>query len=654
MTDSLRVSPTADPADHALTTSPLARPVIPAEGPRRGAGIGEVSWSPDSFWGRRQQVNADATLMHCETWIERLGWLGNFDRVARAEVTEEHAGWQFADSEVYKMLEGMAWELARSTDETLLTRFESVVARVAAAQDDDGYLCTAYGHPGLPPRYSDMSMGHELYNVGHLLQAAVARLRTGHDDLLVDVARRAADHVCREFGPDGRDTLCGHPEIEVGLAEFGRATGDERYITQAELFLTRRGHGTLAVPPLLSSEYFQDDTPIRDAEAFRGHAVRALYLTAGAVDVAVDHGDAEMLSILEAQWQRTVERRTYLTGGMGSRHQDEGFGEDWELPPDRAYCETCAGVASNMVSWRLLLATGDAKYGDLMERTLFNVIAASPDAAGTAFFYSNPLQVRVAGGEYSGDGVNMRAEGGVRAPWFDVSCCPNNVARTLASLHTYTALVEGDEVSLVLYNEGVIDVQTDGGRLTARIDTRYPDEGAIAVTVLEAAPESTLRLRVPSWAGDARVTGPGGAGSVEPGWWDAGRVQAGDVLTLELDLSPRLTWPDRRIDAMRGTVAVERGPLVLCLESTDLPDGAVIDDVALASDGPVTPEGDGATVTLRLGDSTGGFAGRPPYTAAASAPETTRDARVALVPYHRWGERAPSQMRVMIPASGGA
>ncbi|WNM23740.1 glycoside hydrolase family 127 protein [Demequina capsici] len=644
------------PAPIVVAGQPAASsacPVVPAKGARRGVGIRDVSWSPQGFWGRRQRVNAQATIAHCESWMERLGWLENFDRVARGAETTERAGWQFSDSEVYKMLEGIAWELGRADDAELRARYEALVARVAAAQDDDGYLSTAFGHPGLPPRYSDMSMGHELYNVGHLLQAAVARLRTGHDDLLVAVARRAADHVCREFGPGSRESLCGHPEIEVGLAELSRATGEQRYLEQARIFLDRRGHGVLPVRPLLSAEYFQDDTPIREATAFRGHAVRALYLASGAVDVAVDSEDAELLGTLEAQWARTVERRTYLTGGMGSRHQDEGFGEDWELPPDRAYCETCAGVASTMLAWRLLLATGDPRYADLMERTLYNVVAAAPDEDGTAFFYANPLHVRVAGGEYSGGGVNHRAEGGVRAPWFDVSCCPTNVARTFASLHTYSAYAEGDVVSLVLYEAGEWNIAVDGGRLGFHVETRYPDDGTVRVVIDEAPPTGAgLRLRIPSWSRGAVAAGPRGEATPEPGWWDAGAVSVGDVVTLSLDVAPRLTWPDRRIDAMRGTVAVERGPLVLCLESTDLPEGASFEDASILASEPVLAEADGASVTLRLGDGTVASGGLPAYGSAPSVAATTTTAQVPLVPYHRWGERLPSQMRVMLPVAG--
>lgn len=395
-------------------------PVAPIHSDRFGVSTGEVVLDPDGFWGHRQEVNATATFAHCLEWMERLGWLASFDRIARGEATTDRPGWQFSDSEVYKLLEGMAWELGRSDDPALADIFGQLVARVGAAQDADGYLGTAYGHPGLPPRYSDLAMGHELYNMGHLLQAAVARIRTGWvDDPIVHIARRAADHICQEFGVNGRDAVCGHAEIEVALAEAGRALGERRYLEQARLFIERRGRGSLPVPPLQSPEYFQDDIPVREADVLRGHAVRALYLSAGAVDVAVDSADAELLAALQTQWERTVARRTYLTGGMGSRHQDEGFGEDFELPADRAYCETCAGVASVMFAWRLYLATGDVRYPDLIERTLFNVVATSPSADGRSFFYANPLHQREAAPRAL-DGVNTRAEGGVRAPWFEV------------------------------------------------------------------------------------------------------------------------------------------------------------------------------------------------------------------------------------------
>src|SRR5690606_28326311 len=300
--------------------------------------------------------------------------LANFDRVAAGTTGPDRPGWSFSDSEVYKLIEALSWEFGRSGNPAADEAVRRLTARIAPAQDPDGYLNTCYGHAHQQPRYSDLEMGHELYCTGHLLQAAVARLRTTGEDELVRVARRAADHVCETFGDDGLRAVCGHPEIEIGLAELGRALCEERYLEQARLFVDRRGHGTLRDIPL-GRAYFQDDVPVRKADTWRGHAVRALYLAAAAVDVAVEYDDASLLDAVRRQWAHAVARQTYLTGGMGSRHQDEAFGADWELPPDRAYCETCAGVASVMVSWRLYLATGDIRYADLIERTFLNVIA---------------------------------------------------------------------------------------------------------------------------------------------------------------------------------------------------------------------------------------------------------------------------------------
>lgn len=634
------------------TGSPRARPVAPLLESRRGLGAGEIRLA-GGFWGVRQETNAWATLQHCLTWMERLGWITNFDAVANGRTRRERPGWQFSDSEVYKLLEAMAWEQARTGARPLAATFDRLVARVAAAQDEDGYLNTCYGHPGQHERYSDLERGHELYCTGHLLQAAVARVRTvGEDDLLVQVARRAADHVCREFGHQGRQRICGHPEIELGLAELGRALDEPRYTEQARLFIERRGRGMLTPIPLLSPAYFQDDMPVREADVWRGHAVRALYLAAAAVDVAVDTHDHGLLEAVTAQWERTVQRRTYLTGGMGSRHQDEGFGEDWELPPDRAYCETCAGIASTMVSWRLFLATGDVRYADLMERTYYNVVATSPRADGRAFFYANPLQQRVLGDAAQVDEVSPRAEGGLRAPWFDVSCCPTNVARTLASWQTYVATIDGDELTLIQHAPCEIAVELDdGGRLSVRVETRYPADGGIHLTILDAPDrEVTLRLRVPSWAHGATLTDTDGHERlVAPGWatiWTVLRI--GDTLTLDLPVEPRFTWPDPRIDALRSTIAIEKGPLVLCLESADLPSGVAIENVRVDVGTPPQPEGDGAviqarTVRHRTEHST------LPY--LRSSPITTlhEELPLALVPYHRWAEHGPGTMRVFLP-----
>jgi DUF1680 family protein len=510
-----------------------------------------------------------------------------------------------------------------------------------------------FGRPGQPARYSDLEWGHELYNDGHLFQAAVARARTaGPDDDFVAVARRVADHVCDTFADGGIERVCGHPEVEVGLVELARLTGEGRYLEQASRFVERRGRGSLG-EITFGPGYFQDDVPIRDADVFRGHAVRALYLAAGAVDVAIETGDDELLDVIVEQWQNTVARRTYLTGGMGSQHTGESFGDDFALPPDRAYSETCAGVASVMLAWRLLLATGGARFADLIERTLHNVVATSPAPDGRHFFYANPLHQRVPGTVPSDEVESRRAGTSLRAPWFLVACCPNNVARTLASLAAYVA--SSDEAGVQIHQYAPARVRTtigQGRSVGLDVATDYPRDGTVTVRVTEADGRPwALSLRVPPWASGAELVEPDGRRTVAPGTVTVERAFAvGDEVRLTLPVAPRWTAPDPRIDAVRGCVAVECGPLVLCAESVDLPGAA--DVAALRVDPSVRPREDGGDVVVS-GRLIHPPDGAWPYGHEAAESQESEDATVdvRVIPYHQWANRGPSTMRVWLPVT---
>jgi DUF1680 family protein len=620
------------------------RPVVPSRpGALTPLGIDDVRLEP-GFWGDRQAVNADATLLHEHGWMERLGWIENF----RTPAGER--GREFADSDVYKLAEAMAWEIGRSGRDDLDRLVGGIAEAAADAQEADGYVNTRFGHRGREHRYTDLEWGHELYCYGHLIQAAVARLRTTGEDRLVEVARRAADHVCDEFGAGGRQGVCGHPEIEMALVELYRATGDERYLEQARLFVERRGRPALADIEH-GRAYFQDDVPVREAEAFRGHAVRALYLASGAVDVAVETGDRALLEAIVRQWEHTVAARTYLTGGMGSRHTGESFGEDFELPPDRAYSETCAGVASVMLAWRLLLATGDARYADLAERTLYNVVATSPALDGRSFFYANPLQQRVPA-EPPGDEENPRPAAGLRSPWFHVSCCPTNVARTLASLAAYVATVDYGGLQLHQLTACTVRAELPGGRpVRVRVRTDYPWSGKVAVRVEETGPDPwRLSLRVPAWAGEAvlvdrgkRRPVPAGYAVIDATW------SAGDEVHLELPLRPRWTRPDPRVDAVRGCVAVERGPVVYCLESTDQEPGVSLDALAVDSGAPLA---EAAAEHTLIGEGVALAPPSRPWPYGSNGEGGRRAARLIFSPYHRWANRGPAAMRVWVPELG--
>jgi DUF1680 family protein len=621
-------------------------PVRPTTGALRPLGPDEIQ-IVDGFWHDKQQLNADVILAHCEEWIERIGWTSNFDTAAAGTIGGNHLGIEFVDSEVYKLLEGMAWELGRSANPTLEERYHALVARVGAAQEADGYLDTSFGRAGQPPRYSNLEWGHELYCFGHLIQAAVARLRSGMDDELPAIARRLADHLYVEFGPQGRVAVCGHPEIEPALAEFSRATGDARYLELARLFVERRGTGTLG-PIHYGTEYFQDDLPVREATVLRGHCVRALYLAAGALDVAVETADAPLAAAVSEQWANTVARRTYITGGMGSHHLDEAFGADYELPPDRAYAETCAGIASVMLSWRLLLQTGETKYADLIERTMLNSVLVSPREDGKAFYYTNTLHQRTEGTVPSEDEISARAESSLRAPWFEVSCCPTNVARTLASIGLYFATATTDGLQLHQYGDYDVNTTIGAGALALTVRSGYPFDGGVSATIVEApATPVTLSLRVPAWAVTTATAAVNGTTIPVTGTSIELRREfvAGDIVTLSISMEPRVIHPHPSIDAVRGTVAIERGPLVLALESNDLAGGRTVSDARLDTSAPITATEHGARVSI-IGTTAPESAW--PYTLEETSSATDHQG-VELIPYFTWANRGPSTMRVWLP-----
>ena len=629
------------------TASETARPVAPSRGALRPLSLAQVRID-GGFWADMQSLNASAIIDHCEAWMEKVGWIGNFDLAVEGRLLSDRHGREFSDSDVYKLLEAMAWEVGRTQDERLDARLRALVARIEPAQEADGYLNTKFGRPGQEPRYSDLQWGHELYCYGHLLQAAVARGRTAGDDPLVQIARRAADHLCEVFGEGGIESVCGHPEVEMALVEFGRYTGESRYIDQARLFIDRRGQGSLGDIELGQS-YYQDETPVRDAEVLRGHAVRAVYLAAGAVDLGIEDNDAALVSAVAAQLERTIARRTYLTGGMGAHHEGESFGADFELPSDRAYSETCAGIGSIMLNYRLLLATGEEKYADLIERTLFNVVATSPAADGRSFYYTNTLHQRKPGLIPSLDEPSPRASSSLRAPWYDVSCCPTNVARTLSTLGPYFATSTANGLQLHQYGSGEVSASLDGGTVAVRVETTYPSDGEIKLIVTETlGDEWDLSVRVPGWAREgAQLHVDGEVQEVAPGVVSVRRAfKIGDQVVLTIPMAARWTTPDPRIDALRGQRAVERGPVVMCLESMDVPFASNVDDVRatgelLDIDGVVTVGVRHMVAPEELW----------PYgvDAAEVSPEMQS---VTLLPYYSWANRGPSSMRVWLPMVG--
>jgi DUF1680 family protein len=604
------------------------------------------------MWAERQRINREVTLPYGAEQLERAGNYGNL-RLAAGASGGEYAGLPlpFLDSDVYKWLEAVSWELGRAPSPALEALAGEAIALVAAAQEPGGYLDSYYQvlKPGV--RYEELPMGHELYCAGHLVQAAVARARaTGRTDLL-DIAIRVVDDVERALGPSGRPGVCGHPVIETALIELYRLTGEERHLALATCFIDRRGHGLLG-PGTYGPAYYQDDRPVREATSVTGHAVRALYLASGVADAYLETGERALLDASAAQWREMVATRTYLTGGVGSRHRDESFGDPYELPPDRAYCETCAAIASIMWSWRMLLATGEAAYADLVERTLYNGFLSGLSLDGRSFFYVNPLQLRPAHQE-----PWNRRGAAARAGWYKCACCPPNVMRLISSLHHYVATVSGDGLQLHQYAPGTLRSPV----ASLEVATDYPWSGRIEVTVAETGGgEWSLALRVPGWCRGAsldaggeerRDLAPGAYATVTRRW------RAGDRVVLDLPVAPRLTEPHPRVDAVRGSLAIERGPLVYCLEQVDLPGSIEVDDVALVAGADLRdgfePDLLGGVVTVRAMGVRRGSAGWDgwPYRDRAASASGGDPVELVAVPYFAWANRAPGPMRVWIPGA---
>jgi DUF1680 family protein len=601
-----------------------------------------------------QQRNLEISLPLALRQLEAAGNLANL-RLVISGATEGYRGPQFMDSDLYKTLEAIGWELARSAAPDLAEFVGEATALLEKAQQPDGYL-NSYGQVTGAQRYGGLATSHELYCAGHLIQAAVACHRSVAATGLLGVARRFADHLVEEFlGTQGG--LDGHPIVETALVELYRETGHEPYLRLASQFIEQRGHGMIGDSGF-GSRYLQDHYPVRESVTEEGHVVRALYLEAGVADVAAETGDSELLTTSAARWDDMVAAKTYLTGGNGSRHAGESFGDHYELPPDRAYNETCAAIASFQWSWRLLLATGESRYADLMERILYNTFGAATSTDRNRFFYVNPLQRRE--DHFEEDDPGRRRE------WFSCACCPPNIMRLVASLQYYIATVADDVLYLHQFPAAAIAAPLADGRLEVEVESDYPWSGAITMRVRSAPPgRCGLAVRVPGWCTDVRLRLNGRPADPDPdgrGYLILRRHwQSGDVLACDLDIRPRLTYPSRRIDATAGMVAIERGPLVYCFEQADQPAGLSVEDLAITAGALLEREdtvpGIGRTVFIEA--SAVALAAAPagglPYTPKPNTTIRNDDSAdhvtATAVPYLHWDNRDGRAMRVWMQGS---
>ncbi len=607
----------------------------------RPIAVGDVRLA-DTIWEPRRRITTDRTIPEQHALLESSQRLDNFRRAA-GTLDGPFFGRYFNDTDVYKWLEAAAWTLAVDYDPALDSLVDEVIQIVGDAQLPDGYLDNFYTVDQLDKRWTNLTVTHELYCAGHLFQAGVAHFRATGKTSLLDICCKFADLICDTFGPEeegktpGTD---GHEEVELALVELGRATGNRRYIDQALYFLDARGYGLVG-----GDEYHQDHVPFREATSVVGHAVRQVYLTAGAADIYAETGDETILAALHQLWENMVSRRMYVSSGIGSRWDGEAFGRDFELGNLRAYTESCAAIGSIMWNWRMLLISGDAKYADLIETTLYNAMLPGISLSGDLYFYQNPL---------ADDGTHRRE------PWFDCACCPPNLARTLASIGGYVATTSDAGVWLHLYAQGTVNArQPDGSPVHLDIATDYPWDGKVRVTV-QSGGDFSLYLRVPGWAGDgagiaindepvSEHVSPGSYAELHRAW------TAGDLVEMTLPMPVRQLQAHPHLFENAGRVAVMRGPVLYCLEEAGN-EGIDPRDVIVSSDSKFSVSHQagllGGVTTLTLPVSLESpdpvWDGQLYAVANVAAAASRHDATARLIPYFVWANRVPGRMEVWL------
>lgn len=610
----------------------------------------------DVFWAPRIETNRLVTIPFAFEQCEKSGRMDNFERAAKAVRGEElknkrNPPYPFDDTDPYKVLEGASYALAVKPDPKMQAYLDDLIAKFAAAQEPDGYLYTTRTiNPENPHRWAgherwkmDPIDSHELYNAGHLFEAAVAHYQATGETNLLNVAVKLANLLCNTFGPDKLQIWPGHEIVEMGLAKLYRATGDKRYLDLAKFFIDVRGPG--------GDDYHQSRIkPVDQTEAV-GHAVRAGYLYSGMADVAALTGDERYVHAIDAIWDNVVGKKLYVTGGIGALGAGEAFGRNYQLPNLSAYCETCAAVGNDYWNLRLFLLHGDAKYVDVMERTLYNGLLSGVSLDGKRFFYPNPLE---------SDGQHQRS------PWFGVACCPGNMTRFLASVPGYLYGQQGDTIYVNLYAAGTADIKMDNGQMVNLMqETRYPWDGMVKITVTPAKNgKFNLNVRIPGWSRDEAVpsdlytfldkmqesptiklNGKSVPIKLEKGYASLRRSwRKGDVVELNMPMPARRIVANQKVSDDVGKVALQRGPLVYCVEWPDVKEGHVV-NLELPDNAAVTAEFrpdmlNGVEVlksdawTLRYAD--------------AHRKLEKDKAGIVAIPYYAWANRGRGEMAVWL------
>ncbi len=609
----------------------------------------------DAFWAPRLETNRTVTIPYAFAQCETTGRVDNFAIAAELATGAQCGVFPFDDSDLYKVIEGASYTLMTHPDQQLEQYLDSMITLIAQAQEADGYLYTARTNKanflerwGGTERWSRLSGSHELYNLGHLYEAAAAHVTATGKHTLLDVALKSASLLKREFRPGRHETPPGHQEIEIGLIKLFRVTGDSSLVRLAKFFLDQRGRRGNGRD--LWGTYSQDHAPVLLQNEAVGHAVRELYMVSGMLDVAALGGFPAYADAAQRLWTDIVTKKMYLTGGVGGQGMIEGFGPAYELPNKSAYCETCASIAHILASQRLFLLSGDAAYVDVLERTLYNAALSGIGMSGNKFFYPNPLASR----------------GHLRSPWFDCACCPSNVTRFVPQIPGFIYAHRRDSVFVNLFATSEATIQIEGTEVKLSQKTGYPREGVVTISVDPARPvEMTLLVRIPGWARNQPVPGdlyrpfrsstdevtvavgdqqPASVLAERNGYLPVSRRwKQGDTVRLGFPMVIRRVIAHDSVEADRGRVALERGPLVYCAEWIDQPGGRVLNLVL--PDSAVLRSTERNDLLRGINKVTGtGYEVRLEKRNSVATP-----AMITTIPYYAWAHRGKGEMTVWLP-----
>ena len=606
----------------------------------------------DNFWGQRLQASREVTIPLAFSKCEETGRYENFVKAAHPSDTYKVEGFSFDDTDVYKTIEGASYSLQTYPDKKLQKYIDSVLVIVAGAQEPDGYLYTARTmNPKHPHNWAGKerwvaveNLSHEFYNLGHMIEGAVAHYQATGKRNFLDIAIKYADCVCREIGngPQQKKYVPGHQIAEMALVKLSMVTGDKKYLDQAKFFLDTRGYTSR------KDAYSQAHKPVVEQDEAVGHAVRAVYMYSGMADVAAITGDSSYIKAIDKIWDNIVSKKIYITGGIGAHHAGEAFGNNYELPNLSAYCETCAAIGNVYMNYRLFLLHGDAKYFDVLERTLYNGLISGVSLDGGSFFYPNPLS---SNGKYS------------RKPWFGCACCPSNVSRFIPSLPGYVYAVKNDQVYVNLYLSNKAELKVDKKKILLEQETGYPWNGDIRLKITQGNQDFTMKLRIPGWVrgnvlpGDlysyadnqkpayqVSVNGQTVESDVNDGYLSIARKwKKGDVVEVHFDMIPRIVKANPKVEADHGRVAVERGPIVYCAE---WPDNRFNVHSILLNQHPQFKVTDKPELLYGIRQITTD-AQALSYDKAGKL--VTKDVELTLIPYYAWAHRGEGDMEVWLP-----